>query len=261
MANETIDVIGNIIQAVSILNKTDEYLESLTDRLSECDSLISDYEHFIEKTPLEEIDLQKLYSDMKSNFEKRRVIKNDMTISNNYKNMVSRFNNITNREFLIQSLKNIQSKLGTKYHNRILKQEDIEKLKEFFKNNITAFSGNSGVGKSTLINNIFSDDIALEGKISAKNKKGKKIKYIINRRPSSIKKLSPSGQYRAKKVEKAKSSVLCKVEHVFAVVKRLFKYRRTRYRGLEKQTAKLNIMFALANFYLADSEFVKSLSA
>ncbi len=131
MANETIDVIGNIIQAVSILNKTDEYLESLTDRLSECDSLISDYEHFIEKTPLEEIDLQKLYSDMKSNFEKRRVIKNDMTISNNYKNMVSRFNNITNREFLIQSLKNIQSKLGTKYHNRILKQEDIEKLKEF----------------------------------------------------------------------------------------------------------------------------------
>ena len=131
MANETIDVIGNIIQAVSILNKTDEYLESLTYRLSECDSLISDYEHFIEKTPLEEIDLQKLYSDMKSNFEKRRVIKNDMTISNNYKNMVSRFNNITNREFLIQSLKNIQSKLGTKYHNRILKQEDIEKLKEF----------------------------------------------------------------------------------------------------------------------------------
>lgn len=51
--------------------------------------------------------------------------------------------------------------------------EGIEKLKEFFKNNITAFSGNSGVGKSTLINNIFSDDIALEGNISAKNKKGK----------------------------------------------------------------------------------------
>ena len=91
-----------------------------------------------------------------------------------------------------------------------------------------------------------------------KNKDGKNIKYIINRRPSSIKKLSQSGQYRAKKIEKAKSSVRCKVEHVFAIVKRLFKYRRTRYRGLEKQTAKLNIMFALANLWLAADDFRKS---
>lgn len=85
-----------------------------------------------------------------------------------------------------------------------------------------------------------------------KNKDGKNIKYIINRRPSSIKKLSKSGQYAAKKREHQKSSVRCKVEHVFAVVKNIFRYRKTRYRGLQKQTAKLNIMFALANLYLAD---------
>ena len=91
-----------------------------------------------------------------------------------------------------------------------------------------------------------------------KNKAGKKIKYNINRRPSSLKKLSRSGQYYAKKKEHEKSSVRCKVEHVFAVVKRLFRYRKTRYRGLRKQTAKLNIMFALANLYLADR---KSLTA
>ena len=34
--------------------------------------------------------------------------------------------------------------------------------------------------------------------------------------------------------------------------KGLFRYRRTRYRGLQKQDAKLHIMFALANLYLAD---------
>lgn len=85
-----------------------------------------------------------------------------------------------------------------------------------------------------------------------KNKDGKKINYLINRRPSSIKKLSKSGQYAAKKKERQKSSVRCKVEHVFAVVKNMFHYRKTRYRGLRKQTAKLNIMFALANLYLAD---------
>ena len=91
-----------------------------------------------------------------------------------------------------------------------------------------------------------------------KNKNGQKIKYKINRKPSSMKKLSKSGQYAAKKAEHKKSSVRAKVEHVFAVVKRLFGYRKTRYRGLRKQTAKLNIMFALANLYLADR---KSLTA
>ena len=90
-----------------------------------------------------------------------------------------------------------------------------------------------------------------------RNKKGKKIKYLICRKPSTIQKLSRSGRYAAKKAEHKKSSVRCKVEHVFAVVKKLFGYRKTRYRGLRKQTAKNYIMFALANLYLADR---KSLS-
>lgn len=50
----------------------------------------------------------------------------------------------------------------------------------------------------------------------------------------------------------AKSSIRAKVKHVFGVVKGIFRYRKTRYRGLRKQTAKLHIMFALANLYLAD---------
>ena len=85
-----------------------------------------------------------------------------------------------------------------------------------------------------------------------RNNKGKKIRYQINRRPSQIKKLSKSGQYKAKKRERAKSSVRAKVEHVFGVVKGLLKFKKTRYRGLRKQAAKFNIMFALANLILAD---------
>lgn len=88
-----------------------------------------------------------------------------------------------------------------------------------------------------------------------KNKYGKKIKYKINRRPSQMKKLSKSGQYKAKKSEDEKSSVRAKAEHIFGVVKKLFGYRKTRYRGLKKQTQKLNMMFALANLYLADRKF------
>ena len=89
-----------------------------------------------------------------------------------------------------------------------------------------------------------------------KNKQGKKIKYIINRKQSSINKLSKSGQYAAKKREHEKSSVRCKVEHVFAVVKRLFGYRKTRYRGLRKQMLKSYIMFALKTGYLYHTRLI-----
>ena len=85
-----------------------------------------------------------------------------------------------------------------------------------------------------------------------RNNQDKKVKYRINRRPSQLRKLSKSGQYAAKKAEHGKSSVRAKVEHVFAVLKGLFRYRKTRYRGLRKQTAKLNMLFALANLILAD---------
>ena len=55
-----------------------------------------------------------------------------------------------------------------------------------------------------------------------------------------------------KRREHEKSSVRAKVEHVFAVVKGQLRYRKTRYRGLRKQTAKLDMLFALANLILAD---------
>ena len=85
-----------------------------------------------------------------------------------------------------------------------------------------------------------------------RNKSGHKIKYKINRRPSQVKKLSKSGQYAARKAEHVKPSVRAKAEHVFGVVKKQLRFRKTRYRGLEKQQAKFNILFALANLILAD---------
>ena len=85
-----------------------------------------------------------------------------------------------------------------------------------------------------------------------RNKSDHKIKYKINRRPSQVKKLSKSGQYAARKAEHVKSSVRAKAEHVFGVVKKQLRFRKTRYRGLEKQQAKFNILFALANLILAD---------
>lgn len=85
-----------------------------------------------------------------------------------------------------------------------------------------------------------------------KNTAGKRIKYKINRRPSQSKNKSVRSKAQIKRREHEKSSVRAKVEHVFGVVKGQLRYRKTRYRGLRKQTAKLNMMFALANLLLAD---------
>lgn len=51
--------------------------------------------------------------------------------------------------------------------------EGIEEIKKLLSDNISVFSGNSGVGKSTTINSILGNNITLEGEISKKNKKGK----------------------------------------------------------------------------------------
>lgn len=49
----------------------------------------------------------------------------------------------------------------------------IEKLAMFLQNKITAFTGNSGVGKSALTNNLFKETISEEGETSQKLEKGK----------------------------------------------------------------------------------------
>lgn len=86
-----------------------------------------------------------------------------------------------------------------------------------------------------------------------KNSFGNQIHYRLNRRPSQMRKTSTRSQAQLKRREHEKSSIRAKVEHVFAVVKKQLRYRKTRYRGLRKQTAKLNIMFALANLILGAS--------
>jgi IS5 family transposase len=59
---------------------------------------------------------------------------------------------------------------------------------------------------------------------------------------------------RINEVEKAKnrnkSRVRAKVEHVFGVIKNIFGFRKTRYRGLAKNLHRLEVTAALTNLYL-----------
>lgn len=77
-------------------------------------------------------------------------------------------------EKVINHIEEVYSRIGYTVIKTNAKQGiGIEKIQEIIKGNITAFSGNSGVGKSTLINGIFKQDITQEGIISKKNKRGK----------------------------------------------------------------------------------------
>ena len=71
-------------------------------------------------------------------------------------------------------IEEVYSKIGYTVIKTIAKENaNIEELQKYLKDNISAFSGNSGVGKSTLINSIFKREETIEGEISKKNSKGK----------------------------------------------------------------------------------------
>ena len=53
------------------------------------------------------------------------------------------------------------------------------------------------------------------------------------------------------RIAHAKASIRAKVEHPFHVVKNPFGHRKTRYKGLAKNTAQLFSLFGLANLMLA----------
>ena len=76
------------------------------------------------------------------------------------------------------------------------------------------------------------------------------IDYRINLRPGRFPKVSDNAIDWTRRIERRKSSVRCKVEHIFRVIKCQFGYRKVRYWGLKKNENRLYAMFACANLYL-----------
>lgn len=75
------------------------------------------------------------------------------------------------------------------------------------------------------------------------------IDYRINRRPGRLPKVSDNAIDWERYIENRKSSVRCKVEHAFRIIKCQFGYKKTVYRGLKKNENRLYAMFASANLY------------
>ena len=72
------------------------------------------------------------------------------------------------------------------------------------------------------------------------------VRYRVNRRaPGGNRNLSP----RWRQINRARSRTRACCEHPFRVVKQLWGFSKTRYRGLQKNLARAQTMFALANLY------------
>lgn len=80
----------------------------------------------------------------------------------------------------IESIADKYKKIGYEVIQAKAKQlVGIDKLREKLKNQISVFSGNSGVGKSTIINSLFDKNITEEGQISHKSKRGKNTTTLV----------------------------------------------------------------------------------
>jgi IS5 family transposase len=76
----------------------------------------------------------------------------------------------------------------------------------------------------------------------------------------ALNKSKPSHALR-EKLEKLKASIRAKVEHPFRVIKCQFGHRKTRYRGLAKNTSQLLVMFALSNLWMVRKRILQGLQA
>ena len=83
----------------------------------------------------------------------------------------------------------------------------------------------------------------------ASNEHFSKNDFRINRRPSSLPRVSDNAIDWERYIENRKSSLRCKVEHAFRIIKCQFSYKKTVYRGLRKNANRLYAMFACSNLY------------
>jgi transposase, IS5 family len=81
------------------------------------------------------------------------------------------------------------------------------------------------------------------------------VKWHVAKRRKSVQKLDAGWQKDlAQAYEKLKAQVRAYVEHPFHIVKNIFRYKKARYKGLAKNDAQLNMLFALGNLYMVRGE-------
>lgn len=157
-------LVGDIVEiAVTDEEKNQAIIENIKDRKNEMkrpkianiDQIIFTISTKNPKTDLLMLDKQLAYAEkLKINV---LIVINKIDLTEDYKNIEEEYKKIGYNVISISA----KQKIG------------IENLKKELKQKTSVFSGNSGVGKSSIINALFDKEKTQEGEISKKNKKGK----------------------------------------------------------------------------------------
>jgi IS5 family transposase len=88
---------------------------------------------------------------------------------------------------------------------------------------------------------------------------GREIEWRVAARRSTLQ-AQPEGWAKTlnRAWEKLKARARALVEHPFHIIKNIFKHRKVRYRGLEKNTGQLRVLFALANLYMVRRKLTRA---
>jgi len=95
-------------------------------------------------------------------------------------------------------------------------------------------------------------------KAQAEGKIRDDIEWNVAQRRSKITKMAEGTlKTLTKALERVKAQIRARVEHPFHVVKNLFHYKKTRYKGLAKNEAQLYSLFGLANLVIAKKRLLE----
>ena len=106
-------------------------------------------------------------------------------------------------------------------------------------------------------------DAGYQGVDKRDEAQGLNVNWHIAMRPGKRAALDLSSALAAKieRVEKIKASIRAKVEHPFRLIKQQFGHAKVRYRGLAKNTARLQVMFALGNLWMVRKMILQAAQA
>lgn len=122
------DIIYELDNSVKILNKLDDYIDTLIEELSNYDKRTTDLLHYIESNSLNAPQSCKIVKEIKKVRQERRKIKNDMELSRVYKDNINKLINVDSRNILMIKIHKMEKQLESEYQNRVYTQEDIENI-------------------------------------------------------------------------------------------------------------------------------------
>lgn len=101
-------------------------------------------------------------------------------------------------------------------------------------------------------------DAGYRGIDKRKEAKDLDVTWHVAMQPGKRRALNPKSRrdQLLEQAEKLKASVRAKVEHPFRVIKQQFGYAKVRYRGLAKNTARLTMLFAMSNLWMARKQLL-----